>query len=61
MRELEIDQSDLSSLLFEIVLSGAVDARINQMKNNIQILEISTEKENTLKNLKNWLGHLNNQ
>jgi hypothetical protein len=61
MRELEIGEFELSSLLFEIVLSGAVNARINKIKNNIQILENSTDKENTLKNLNSWLGYLNNQ
>lgn len=61
MRELEMEQSSLISLLFEIVLSGAVNAKLNIMENNIKVSEISSEKDDTFKNLKNWIGHLNNQ
>ena len=61
IRELSIDQSSLTSLLYEIVLSGAVNAKINLVKSNIEMLETSNEKETTLMNFKNWLSHLYNQ
>lgn len=61
MKELSIDKSYLTSLLYEIILSGAVKAKINLVYSNIEMLETSIEKEHTLQNFQNWLTHLSNQ
>ena len=61
MKELSIDKSYLTSLLYEIILSGSVKAKINLVYSNIEMLETSIEKEQTLQNFQNWLTHLSNQ
>jgi len=59
-KELSIDRGYLTSLLFEIVLSEVVKAKINLVKG---VIETEDEKSNVshLNNYKNWIQHLTSQ
>jgi hypothetical protein len=60
-REIGIERNSLISLLQDIILSESVDARLDFVRNFIQLVKQDTVKVNTSKNLNQWISVMQNQ